>query len=54
LEVFLFDFSGDLYGKTMEVAFEAYLRPELKFDGLEALKAQMEDDVVKAKAALGR
>jgi riboflavin kinase / FMN adenylyltransferase len=54
LEVFLFDFSGDLYGKTMEVAFEAYLRPELKFDGLEALKARMEEDKQEARAALKR
>jgi riboflavin kinase/FMN adenylyltransferase len=53
LEVFLFDFSGDLYGKTMEVAFAAYLRPELKFDGLEALKARMEQDKAEARAALG-
>ncbi len=52
LEVFLFDFSGDLYGKTMEVSFEAYLRPELKFDGLDALKARMEEDVAQARAVL--
>ncbi len=52
LEVFLFDFSGDLYGKTVEVAFEAYLRPELKFDSLEALKARMGEDMAEARAAL--
>jgi riboflavin kinase/FMN adenylyltransferase len=52
LEVFLFDFSGDLYGKTIEVAFEAFLRPELKFGGLEALKTQMAKDVAQAKAVL--
>ena len=52
LEVFLFDFSGDLYGKTIDVAFEAYLRPELKFDSLEALKARMAEDVAAARAAL--
>jgi riboflavin kinase/FMN adenylyltransferase len=52
LEVFLFDFSGDLYGKTIEIAFEAYLRPELKFDSLEALKARMAEDVEEARAAL--
>jgi riboflavin kinase/FMN adenylyltransferase len=52
LEVFLFDFSGDLYGKTMEVAFEAYLRPELKFESLEALKARMAEDVEQARAVL--
>jgi len=52
LEVFLFDFSGDLYGKAMEVAFEAHLRPERKFDGLEALKAQMNEDIAQARAIL--
>ncbi|HLJ70257.1 MAG TPA: bifunctional riboflavin kinase/FAD synthetase [Roseiarcus sp.] len=52
LEVFLFDFSGDLYGKTMDVAFEAYLRPELKFESLEALKARMAEDVERARIAL--
>jgi riboflavin kinase/FMN adenylyltransferase len=54
LEVFLFDFSGDLYGKTMKVAFQAYLRPELKFDSLAALKAQMEKDAAEARRLLGR
>jgi riboflavin kinase / FMN adenylyltransferase len=52
LEVFLFDFSGDLYGKVMEVAFEAHLRPEAQFDGLAALKAQMDVDVKQARAIL--
>lgn len=44
LETFLFDFSGDLYGATLSVALVEYLRPELKFDGLEALIAQMDAD----------
>jgi riboflavin kinase/FMN adenylyltransferase len=52
LEVFLFDFEGDLYGKTMEVAFVAWLRAEEKFDSLEALKVQMLRDVENARAAL--
>jgi riboflavin kinase / FMN adenylyltransferase len=52
LEVFLFDFSGDLYGKTMQVVFEVYLRPELKFEGLEALKAQMAKDAEQARVVL--
>jgi riboflavin kinase / FMN adenylyltransferase len=54
LETFLFDFSGDLYGKSLEVTFVAYLRPELRFDGLEALKAQMRQDVIDARARLAR
>jgi len=52
LEIFLFDFKGDLYGKTLDVAFIAYIRDELKFDGIEALIRQMDDDSVKAHAAL--
>ena len=53
LEIFLLDFSGDLYGKTMDVDFIGWLRAEEKFDGLETLKAQMARDVANAKAALG-
>lgn len=52
LEVFLFDFEGDLYGKQVEVAFHAYLRPELKFDGIEPLIAQMDEDSAQARATL--
>ena len=52
LETFLFDFTGDLYGQHLSVAFVDYLRPELKFDGLEALIAQMEADCAQARAVL--
>ena len=52
LEIFLFDFNGDLYGKTLDVAFIAFIREELKFDGVEALVRQMDDDSVRARAAL--
>jgi len=52
LEVHLFDFSGDLYGRQLEVAFHSYLRPELKFDGVDALIAQMDKDSEMARAAL--
>lgn len=52
LEVYVFDFSGDLYGKKVEVAFVEWLRPELKFDGLEALTAQIEKDCEAARRAL--
>ena len=52
LEVFLFDFKGDLYGRHLDVAFIAFLREELKFDGIDALVAQMNDDSARAKAQL--
>ena len=40
LEVFLFDFAGDLYGQTLDVAFIAWIRQEMRFDGVEALIAR--------------
>lgn len=52
LEPFLFDFSGDLYGRTLDVALHAFLRPERKFDTLDALKAQMERDCDEARNIL--
>jgi riboflavin kinase/FMN adenylyltransferase len=52
LETFLFDFKGDLYGQHLSVAFVDYLRPELKFDGLPALIAQMEADCQTARKIL--
>src|SRR3954464_647050 len=52
LEVFLFDFKGDLYGATLDVAFIAFIRDELKFDGIEQLIKQMDDDSARARAAL--
>ncbi|MDB5618796.1 bifunctional riboflavin kinase/FAD synthetase [Tardiphaga sp.] len=52
LEVFLFDFTGDLYGTTLDVAFIAFIREELKFDGIEPLIVQMNDDSLKARVAL--
>jgi riboflavin kinase / FMN adenylyltransferase len=53
LEAFFFDFSGDLYGQVIEVALVEYLRPEAKFDGLDALVAQMDADCARARALLG-
>ena len=41
-ETFLFDFKGDLYGATLSVALVDFLRPELKFDGVQTLIAQMD------------
>ena len=52
LEIFLFDFKGDLYGTELDVAFIAFIRDELKFDGVEALVRQMDDDSTRARAAL--
>ena len=48
LETVLFDFDGDLYGRTIEVALHRFIRPEMKFDGMEALKAQMDADAAEA------
>jgi len=53
LEPHFFDFSGDLYGQEIEVEFHHYLRPEAKFDSLEALTAQMEQDCLTARKLLG-
>ncbi len=49
LEAVLFDFDGDLYGRTIEVALHAFLRPEAKFDSVEALKIQMAADAAQAR-----
>jgi riboflavin kinase / FMN adenylyltransferase len=52
LEAHLFDFDGDLYGRMIEVSFIAFLRDEKKFEGLEALKAQIEKDCMAAQESL--
>jgi riboflavin kinase/FMN adenylyltransferase len=52
LEVFMFDFSGDLYGKDMEVELVAFIRGDRKFANVEALKAQMDADCAKAREIL--
>jgi riboflavin kinase/FMN adenylyltransferase len=52
LEVFLFDFKGDLYGATLDVAFIGFIREELKFDGVDTLVTQMNDDSARARAML--
>jgi riboflavin kinase/FMN adenylyltransferase len=54
LEVFLFDFSGDLYGQVMDVALIGWIRPEEKFASVEALMAQMNLDSERARDALAR
>lgn len=52
LEPYFFAFDGDIYGRTIEVAFHRFLRPEAKFDSLDALKAQMARDCAGARRAL--
>jgi riboflavin kinase/FMN adenylyltransferase len=54
LEVYLFDFSGDLYGKSIDVAVIAWIRPELKFDSVEDLIRRMDEDCRIARMALHR
>ncbi|MDD5201306.1 MAG: bifunctional riboflavin kinase/FAD synthetase [Terrimicrobiaceae bacterium] len=53
LEVHLFDFSGDLYDRDLDVNFIRFLRGERKFDGLDALKAQIASDAAEARRILG-
>ncbi|MES2835206.1 MAG: bifunctional riboflavin kinase/FAD synthetase [Pseudomonadota bacterium] len=52
LEVWLFDFDEDLYGQIIETELVAYLRPEMSFDGLDALKAQIDQDAAAAREVL--
>jgi riboflavin kinase / FMN adenylyltransferase len=52
LEVNIFDFDGDLYGKDLAVALHAYIREEQKFPGLDALKAQIAADAAEARRLL--
>lgn len=49
LEAHLLDFAGDLYGQKVSVTFEHFLRSERKFDGLEAIKTQLQLDVAAAR-----
>jgi riboflavin kinase / FMN adenylyltransferase len=52
VEVHLFDWSGDLYGKTLAVQLIDFLRPEQKFPSLEALKSQIQQDCTIAQKVL--
>jgi riboflavin kinase/FMN adenylyltransferase len=52
LEVHLFDFAGDLYGRHLRVALLGFIRPELKFSGLDQLKAQIAADCDTAQRML--
>ncbi len=50
LEVFIFDYSGSLYGQFLEISFCHHLRKEQKFAGIEQLRMQIENDIANAKA----
>jgi riboflavin kinase/FMN adenylyltransferase len=52
LEAHLFGFDGDLYGRTIEVMLHHYLRPEAKFETLDALMSQMSKDAEQARTLL--
>lgn len=54
LEVWLFDFDEDLYGRTLDTQLIGWLRGEETFDGLDALKTQIAADAVAARAVLKR
>jgi FAD synthase len=54
LEVFLFDFDGDLYGQVIDVAFIGWIRHEQKFSTIETLKRHILADSVQARDALKR
>jgi riboflavin kinase / FMN adenylyltransferase len=54
LETFLFDFEGNLYGKTIDIEFIAFVREDAKFRSSESLSAQMAADCAKAKTILDR
>ncbi len=53
-EVYLLDFSRDLYGARLRVHFVAHLRPELKLPNIDALKAQMTEDVQACRTILAK
>lgn len=51
-EVHIFDFDRDIYGHTIEVALQSFIRGQIKFDGLDALITQMDADSIEAKKRL--
>ena len=52
LEVYIFGFEGDLYGRMIEIALMAYIRPEAKFDSVAALVERMREDEAEARRLL--
>jgi riboflavin kinase/FMN adenylyltransferase len=53
VESWLLDYSGDLYGRELTLNFFAFLRPEMKFDSLEALRAEIQKNAAQARKILG-
>ena len=45
METYLYDFEGDLYGKELKVELLDFVRPEMKFESIDALKAQLDHDI---------
>jgi len=54
LEVFLFDFAADLYGRALDVAFVGWIRPEMRFEDVDELIRRMDEDSRQARAILSR
>ena len=54
IEAFLLDYDSDLYGRRLTIEFVRKLRPELEFDGVEALVARMHEDVEESRQILGK
>ncbi|MGH7349632.1 MAG: riboflavin kinase, partial [Candidatus Rokuibacteriota bacterium] len=52
VEAYLFDFAGDLYGRALTLDFLCRIRAEMKFGGVEALKAQVQADMTEARRLL--
>jgi riboflavin kinase / FMN adenylyltransferase len=52
VEAFIFDFDRDIYGQRVKIDLVEYLRPEMKFEGIEALVTQIGQDAAKARKAL--
>ena len=54
VEVFLFDFDEDVYGRLIQIRYLHYMRPEIKFDSKQELRVQMKEDVRQAKLWLAK
>jgi riboflavin kinase/FMN adenylyltransferase len=54
LEVFVFDWQGDAYGRRVRVTLRQFIRPEVRFDSIEAMTLQMHNDLTQARAFFGQ